>query len=232
MARRGGISPATTATAMAAAGGLVVELPASLPAPETSPASGLASGPGTGSSEGVLNPISGRRASLVQIQLPQSHTNMPPQRRDVPVHDADAPVRNAPFTKHEPTCPLSSDIPAHTHAHARAHAVHQARSAALETRRRSSLAQRWAASRARRISTYSLDDAFLTIALRVSVYPIMAIILNTLYIGEFVLCVSSAPPPHCTPHRKEIRTWACRELMFQRATSTFTSVRRWMLRAS
>lgn len=55
----------------------------------------------------------------------------------------------------------------------------------LADRRRSSLMKRWAASRARRVSTYSLNDAFLTIALRVAVYPIMSIVLNALYIGKW-----------------------------------------------
>lgn len=41
----------------------------------------------------------------------------------------------------------------------------------------------------RKISTYSLDDAFLGIALRVSVYPLVLIITNTLYICESCLCL-------------------------------------------
>lgn len=52
----------------------------------------------------------------------------------------------------------------------------------VETRMRRSRSR--ADSGSRKISTYSLDDAFLSIALRVSVYPLVLIITNTLYICE------------------------------------------------
>lgn len=50
--------------------------------------------------------------------------------------------------------------------------------------RRSSILQRLSAIRSRRISTYSLNDAFLSIALRVSIYPLVAVVTTSLYICE------------------------------------------------
>ena len=72
-------------------------------------------------------------------------------------------------------------------------AVHRPTPPRAETKCAAATNARTVIEKPRKISTYSLDDAFLGIALRVSVYPLVLIITNTLYICESSLCLCILP---------------------------------------